>query len=180
MSNDNITTDETLEAALFEQLDDEPMDWYERFMDYYVALGRARTLRAAYLLHNQVLGAEAIQAPPYAKWRESAREFRWKKRSAAYDYERELHAQRQVQEARGRLMSMSVKAVEALEQSLTQPRQRVSGAKAILDRAGLPPVKEIKHKVEAFSADELNQASEELEAWEKQMAGSNGSNANDQ
>ena len=73
-------------------------------------------------------------------------------------------------------MQASVKAVEALEDSLDDPKHRVAASKAILDRAGLPSAKEVKHSVESFSADELSQAAEEIEAWENQMNGSNGSN----
>ncbi len=180
---ENAEIADALERAIFEQLDDEPLDWYERFMDYYTALGQGRTLRAAYLLHNQILGEQAEHAPSYKKWREFARQFRWKKRAASHDYETNVYAQRQVAEARSLLMQASVDAVKALSLSLKSPRTRVSGAKAILDRAGLPPAKEIKHSIEGFSADELNQASEELDQWQNQMdpkSESNGSSAETQ
>jgi len=168
--------DETLEAALFEQFEDETDEWYFRFFDFYVKLGRARTLRAAYLLHNEWLTelGTAEVSPTYEDWKEQARLFRWKKRAETWDMEMQLQAARSVEEARARLMQASTKAVEALEKSLKNSRTRVSGAKAILDRAGLPPVKEVKHSVEPFRADELAQASEEIEAWEKQMKGLNG------
>lgn len=171
-----VAQEQDLDKALFEQFEDEPTEWYDRFMDYFVALGQVRTLRTAYLLHNECLEDKAQYAPSYSQWRDKARFYRWKARAGAYDQEMSLHAARRVQEARGKLMEASVKAVDALEDSLTDPRQRVSAAKAILDRGGLPPVTEVKHTVEAFSADELSQAAEEIEAWEKQMAGSSGSN----
>jgi hypothetical protein len=168
--------DETLEAALFEQFEDEEDAWYFRFFDFYVKLGRARTLRYAYLLHNEWATKldKDIVKPSYDKWKEQARLFRWKKRAQSYDMEADLEAAKMVEEARTRLMKASVKAVDALELSLKNSRTRVSGAKAILDRGGLPAVSEVRKTVEPFRADELAQANEEIEAWENQMQGSNG------
>ena len=176
MVDEIVTVEQDLDKALFEQLEDEPTEWYDRFMDYFVALGSARTFRTAYLLHNECMGDKAGHSPSYNKWREAARDYRWKVRAAAYDHELQLNAARQVEKARGLLMQASVKAVEALEDSLDDPKHRVAASKAILDRAGLPSAKEVKHSVESFSADELSQAAEEIEAWENQMNGSNGSN----
>lgn len=174
MAEDKVL-EEALERAIFEQQDDEETAWYDRFFKFYVKLGQGRTLRAAYLLHNETLAEQAVHAPSYEKWREHARELHWKKRAVAYDYEMNIYAAQQVEEARGRLQQATVIAAEALILSLKNSRTRVSGAKAILDRGGLPPVKELRHSVEPFHADELAQAAEELDAWDSQMNGSNGS-----
>jgi hypothetical protein len=178
---DDVITEVNLDIAPYDQLPDEPYDWYERFLTYFVALGQARSLRKAYLLHNNLLAEEAVNAPPANDWNLAAKKYHWKRRAAAYDAEMAVEVARQVEQARMDLQNASVKAVEALVKSLNTGRTRVAGAKAILDRAGLPPVKEVRHSTEPYSGDELAQAAEEVDAWEKQMiAESSGSSVESQ
>ena len=169
MADENLI-EVNIDVAPYDQLPDEPDEWYERFLTYFVALGQSRSLRKAYLLHNNLLGDDAVNAPHATKWSEAAKKFNWKRRSAAYDQEMQVEVMRQVEQARNDLMSASPDAVKALVTALTKPRERVPSAKAILDRAGLPPVKEVVTKMVPYSGDELAQAAEELEQWQSELA----------
>lgn len=179
--NDAIKLYDNIEAMPWDILTDEPVEWHERFLTFYCALGFSRSLRKAFLLHQSYMGDLAVECPPASEWTIAARKFEWKRRATAWDQNARLEVLKRVEQAKHDLMELSVDAVEALGDSLKVPRTRVSGAKAILDRAGLPAASEVQHKVVPYSGDELNQAAEELEEWEKQLTkGSSGSNVVDQ
>jgi hypothetical protein len=67
-----------------------------------------------------------------------ARLWRWQERAGAWDESERLRLEARVRAALDDLMEAAPEAVQALVDSLADPRERVRAANSILDRAGLP------------------------------------------
>ena len=174
----------TIEAEYpWEQMDGEPQLWYRRFTSYFLVSGPGRTLYGAYELmvstefpsvaKARKIAAAKPDAKPRAQaitsWGKVAKTWRWRERSMAFDRFTYKAASAQVDRARITLLGSANKAAEALVSALSNPRLQVAAAKEILDRAGLPGTINLGiGQIEKFTADELNQAEQEVAAWESQ------------
>ena len=170
----------SFEAPWF-QMHKEPTQWFERFNKYYLALGPTRTLMGAYLWYiqeNDPIHLEEIkQRPPRSAgnvWSHKSIEWSWRERARAYDASLYQNAAKVIEEARTKISAATSDAVDALIGALANPRTAVSAAKEILDRGGVPSTTIHKSAVVHFSADDLNKAREELEAWEQTVTLENG------
>ena len=179
-----VSTEEAVFPWL--QMVDEPWNWFQRFIKYYLPLGPGRSLYGAYTQmveteHPEVAAARRAKAesdPTFRKkkavainsWTKCARLWDWRERAKAFDRFTYKAAQAQVDNARITLLGSANKAALALVEALTNPRLQVAAAKEILDRAGLPGTTNVGlGPIEKFSADELSQAEQEVDAWESQV-----------
>lgn len=101
-----------------------------------------------------------------ASWSDMAKIWQWRARARAFDSLRNTESQKRLDEARTLLIEATVKAVHALIDSLENSKTRVSAAKEILDRGGLPGTIVRENRIVPFTADELAQAQKELADWE--------------
>lgn len=156
----------------------EPSMWYYRFERFYLMQGPTRSIQSSYRLwvlsEGKTLGSKALKDVSNA-WLENTRRYNWQGRAMDYDGEINRRILLKVEAASRRLRDAAPLAVEALINSLGVPRYAVQAAKEILDRAGLPAVtrQEIRTQV-AFSTEDLEQAREEVESWEKTILGESG------
>jgi hypothetical protein len=169
------TDEETLDLPWL-QMENEPPQWFERFNKYYLPLGTGRTLLKAmmgYIVEEEPHKAEAWLANPRTsasvQWSEMASAWQWRLRARAYDTIRMRGAIAQMEEARAIIIENTPKAAKALVESLENPRLAVAAAKEILDRGGLPGTIVHENRVTPFTADELNQATREVQEWENKL-----------
>lgn len=157
---------------------DEPDLWYYRFERFYLMQGPTRSVQSSYRLwilsEGRELGSKALKDVSNT-WLERTRAYNWQARAMDYDGEINRRILLKVEAASRRLRDAAPLAVEALINSLGVPRYAVQAAKEILDRAGLPAVtrQEIRTQI-AFSTEDLEEAREEVESWEKKMLEGNG------
>lgn len=162
----------------WEQMENEPWMWFQRFIKYFLPLGPGRSLYGAYqqmvsIEHPEVMKARAksnkVKPTSITSWGKKAREWDWRERSKAFDRFTYKAAAAQVDNARITLLGSANLAAEALKSALTDPRLRVAAAKEILDRAGLPGTTNVAlGPIEKFTADEFRQAENEIDEWEEQ------------
>lgn len=165
------------------QQENEPDNWYRRFVKYYLNLGHGRTLLKAMSLFLQTEHPERyarfLENPRQsasAEWSTTASAWQWRERARIYDMASMQEAMEKVGEARKILIESTPKAAKALVESLENPRTRVNAAKEILDRGGLPGTIVHEERVVPFTADELSQAQTELETWEQRLNLKSGEN----
>jgi len=157
----------------YDQQENEPQLWYERFVQYYLLLGPGRTLRKAWLMHlldakpDRYEKASKTRVSADVNWSEKCTEWSWRDRADAYDSEMSQQAMKSVESARTLILEHADKAAEALILALAQPRQRVAAAKEILDRAGIPAVKEVRVGSTPYTQEELQHAAKDIGEWEK-------------
>ena len=164
----------------YEQLESEPLHWYEVFKRYYMLTGLSRSVRKAYVqfLENEKPGSDQLSRATRDKigsrtghyWYDIALKYFWKERANAWDQERTEEFKKEVQEARILLMALTPDAVDALAGALKLPRSQVQAAKEILDRAGIPATARLD--VDAtlqLTADEMAKAKDEATEWENSM-----------
>jgi hypothetical protein len=166
----------------WDQQPDEPDEMYRLFVNYYLAVGFARTLRRAYsffLASDSEPGRRRLFTRVPDKWQEAFEDWKWFERAKAYDDEELKEARAQVRQAQLDLQMKTVEAVQALIRQLDSPRNAVSAAKEILDRGGIPArsIQDVNQKVE-ISSDMMAEAAKEVEEWEQKLM--SGSNADDQ
>lgn len=166
--------DIVVEPKPWDRLPDEPIQWYRRFERYYLLHGLIRSVRRAYvyfLKETDPVKYEEVQqraSPTLNTWNAAAIKWKWESRADAWDAERNDELRRKVQEGSLSLKDLTLDAISALQQALTNPRLCVSAAREILDRAGLPSVSKIEMSGKtSISADELAMASQELRKWQE-------------
>lgn len=161
----------------WDQREGEPDEAYRMFNTYYIPLGLTRSIRKAYFTHMGIekpgmvvgsYGDSEITNP--SKWTKWAEEYEWLARAREYDSWFMAQSLLIVEDAKRTLMNAAPDAVKALIESLGNSRYKVSAAKAIFDRIGLPATSQIKHgEMEKFTGDEYAEAAEEVEKWEKRF-----------
>lgn len=162
----------------WQQMEDEPWFWYQRFIKYFLPQGPGRSLYKAYELMVSMERpdvAKARKENPKPKtthitaWGQYAQKWHWRDRSKEFDRFTYKAAQAEVDNARITLLSSANKAANTLVEALANPRLQVAAAKEILDRAGLPGTTNVAlGPIEKFTADEFRQAESELDDWESQ------------
>jgi len=71
----------TMPGMPWSQMENEPLNWYDRFSTYYLPLGiHERSMAEAYRIYS---GNNRRQAPP--DWYKTSREWDWEGRAEAYD-----------------------------------------------------------------------------------------------
>jgi hypothetical protein len=154
---------------------DEPNEWHDKFLNYYLPLGPTRTLLRAFIdfamatsPEQKILMSVRRPASAPASWSTMAREWEWRKRASAFDLTQmeELVATKDM--ARLEVQMATLDAVRALKLALLNPRTAVNAAKEILDRGGLPAVTVHIGKTVPFTADDLANAMKELDNWKQQ------------
>jgi len=166
-------TDIDSSISPYEQILDEPDSWYDRFVKYYLALGPSRSLRKAWFAHMRAEMPESYDKRKHrvsadVSWSDASNAWDWRKRAEAYDAEIYAGALSTVEGARLMLLTHAEEAATTLVLALQSSRLKVAAAKEILDRAGLPAVKEVRLNTTPYSNEELQQAAKELEEWEAQ------------
>lgn len=159
------------------QLEGEPDDMYEVFVQFYLALGIGRTLAQAYALYYEKFRSPESTAqylkPPQA-WFDAARKWEWRLRSLEYDKHQLQIAANTIQAARQKIQQSTVLAVDALIEALDNPRLKVAAAKEILDRGGVPTKTVHVLEMQPYTADDFAQAAKEVELWERKMLDKSG------
>jgi hypothetical protein len=163
-----------IEPKKWDRLPDEPLQWYRRFERYYLLHGLVRSVRRAYVYFLKETDPDKYEevrqrsSPTLNTWNRAAFQWKWEERADAWDAERNDELRRKVQEGSLSLKDLTLDAIEALHQALTNPRLCVSAAREILDRAGLPSVSKIEMSGRtSISADELATAAQELQRWQE-------------
>jgi hypothetical protein len=163
------------------QMPNEPLRWYVRFMTYFLPFGPSRTLTRAYLAYLAAERPNAVGLKKTANtvrgavsWQHACHDWQWRQRAEAFDRLNLLEYVTLVDKARDKIMRSMEDAADALADALTIPRLKVSAAKEILDRGGLPGTTNIGvSRIEPYTADELHKAEQEVAAWEKDTYGGN-------
>lgn len=155
----------------WQQLPDEPNEWYYKFEKYFLMLGPTRTLHRSYKAFCEIEGNEEedSQNRPHSTWIEACEKYNWRQRADAFDAKL-FTEDGAVELARQRLRKSTLSAVDTLIDALNNPRLAVSAAKEILDRGGIPATQSHILKTQPFTADEMAAATKEIEEWEKQTA----------
>lgn len=162
---------------------DESETWYARFIKYYVSQGVSRSLTRAYIMYlaeekPQLLAETGIERrTASSEWSNQAKMFKWRQRAEAYDIATSVDMAKAVDAARQKLFESAERAATALAEALENPKSKVSAAKEILDRVGLPATQVHVNKNVNFTADDLMRAQQEVGEWEqnlKQTPKSNG------
>ena len=170
----DLETDEMIYPWMYQP--DEPPLWYDRFSKYFLPLGPGRTLLKAFLSYLSV--EEPRRFAKYQTerrhsaepgWSKAAGDYQWRERADQYDAFTYSEALFIVEMAKRKLLESSEKAVDALVTALAEGRLKVSAAKEILDRAGLPSTSKHDISVSPYSADEFAKASQEVTEWEKKI-----------
>jgi len=170
--------DTDLQVFPWTQRTDEANEWYDKFMLHYIPLGPTRTLLQAYLSYAKASATSSDQAvmvianPPKsapANWSTVAREMDWRKRALAYDAEQSKDLVNTMTQAKQVLQAATLDAAVALRNALSNPKFAVAAAKEILDRGGLPAVTLHAIKLMPFTADDLAQATREVEEWQRNL-----------
>lgn len=158
------------------QMEKEPEEWFRRFVTYYLMAGPSRTLLRAMMACVEAEDPQRFENfklnPPKSartNWVEMATAWQWRLRALAYDDAMQRDSMRLMDEARTKLSSLSLKAVDALEKSLEESRHRVTAAKEVLDRTGFPATVVRENHDVPFTADDYANASKELESWRQQL-----------
>lgn len=166
---------DVLEQKAWDQLPGEPDKWFLKFQRYYITLGVERTVKKACEAFcaeerperlDPATGKLPYPATPRA-WSENAFKWRWKDRAMAFDRYSNNQILDTVQFALSILKDSAPDAAEALVEALSVPRTRVSAAKEILDRIGLPAVKRVESIGMQVTPDDVQKAREELEEWKR-------------
>jgi hypothetical protein len=146
---------------------DEPNREFNFFYKYYLPLGYTRSLRKAYLLYlhevEPIRIAEGSWINLSQEWQDISNEFDWKGRANEFDKNAMVEAIQAVEEAARKIREAAPKAVDALIESLMNPRLKVAAAKELLDRAGVKTASIVITK--ELRAEDLAAAEKELEAW---------------
>jgi len=162
------------------QRDEEPTEWYRRFMSYYLPLGPSRNLTRAYLRYLETEEPDKAFTKKTSKgyintspqWSEMARIWQWRERAEAFDLYTSSENFSYVDKARDILFKSTEAAALALVENLKNPRLAVSAAKEILDRGGLPSTHLVGvGRIEPYTADDLRKAEEDVNNWEKRIRG---------
>lgn len=151
--------------------DDEPVAWYERFIRYYIPLGTTRSLFKAYKVCLAIEDPKQLEklddkSNTPLDWSRAANEYEWVERAAAYD-EKMFSDEGAVELARQLLKNSALDAATTLHRALSNPRLQVAAAKEILDRSGVLAASIQLSKELPFTADEMAEATKEIEEWEK-------------
>lgn len=156
------------------QMEGEPHKWYTRFIRYYLAMGPSRTVKGA---NREFLRVEQNRAVDYAAtprtWLHIFYKWEWKRRAEAFDQEQNEVTVDTVMMALDILREAAPDAAEALIDGLANARTRVSAAREILDRIGLPAVQRHESVSVRVNADDIRKAREEARDWENQTFGEN-------
>ena len=164
-------------AVPWMQAADEPDEWYDKFITFYVPLGPTRTLSRAFekfatanatVEQMVLLTTKRIIIAPNS-WAKASGEYNWRKRAISYDAEQVKGIASTISQARQELQEATLDAVQALKKALNNPKTAVVAAKEILDRGGLPSVQVHAIKTIPFTADDLAQARDEVNEWLKQQ-----------
>ena len=156
--------------------ENEPLEWYGYFNDYYLALGPSRSLRKAFMTYLGINDPDSVEY--YAErpnmnaakeWTRMYSGWDWRIRAREFDRATMLESRAIVAEARKILFESAKSAADALKDALKDPRMRVAAAKEVLNRVGLPAVTHVDVNVRPYTADEYNKASEEVGEWEKKL-----------
>lgn len=154
-------------------MEDEPPEAFFIFSKFYLTAGPTRTLLKTYITYLSIEDPERLkglsetsrQSAP-TEWTKMVDAWEWRERALAYD-EKFFTNQGAVELARQALQRSSMDAVEALQKALQDRKTRVSAAKEILDRAGIPSSQKLVVSTTPFSADEYAEAQKEIDEWEK-------------
>lgn len=86
MNNKALTTqtEEVLDRDAWDQLENEPDLWFERFSQFRL-LGPRRSMRKVYLICRKRDGKEHVEHAAPSNWSEKARLYHWHERAAAWD-----------------------------------------------------------------------------------------------
>ena len=159
--------DNSISIPVWDQLPNEPFEQYEWFIKYFVALGSRRNLRKAFQLWLMEADPEAYATNPYTptfpEWKLAFETFDWTERARQFDSHALEQALKTTADAARLLRESAVKAVETLVEQLQNPRNSVSAANSLLDRAGIKTA--AVTVVHNLTAEDLKQAEEELEKW---------------
>jgi hypothetical protein len=168
----------------WQQMDNEPWLWYQRFIKYFLPQGPGRSLYKAYELmvaterpdvsKARLENPEAKKTTNITSWGIHARDWNWRERSKEFDKYTFRAANAEVDAARITLLSSANKAANALVSALANPRLQVAAAKEILDRAGLPGTTNVAlGPIDKFTADEFRRAESEIDDWERKLESPN-------
>lgn len=160
----------------WDQLPDEPDLWYGRFLQFYLPLGRARSLRRAYVdcLASQKKEARLNRADN--TWTAMSTQYNWLDRARAWDQWMDSLAGPTIQDAELRIRLASLRAVETLLACLDSRTEKIklTASVEILNRAGIvkPSEREAAHGG-AVTADLLAKLAttvvRELDSWQQQL-----------
>ncbi len=164
----------------WDQLPGEPDRWFLMFQRYYIPQGIRRTIKGAVEAYCAAERPHRLDPKtgklPYAgtprAWSENAFKWNWKERAIAWDKQTNSEMLDTVQFALSILKDAAPDAAEALVEALASPRTRVSAAKEILDRTGLPAVKRVESIGMSITPDDVQKAREELDEWKKSQQNS--------
>lgn len=165
-------------AFMPQQLDAEPDAWYFKFLKFFLNAGAGRSVAGAYREycrseHPERLDDKGKVATPRV-WAAVARQYEWRERAAEYDRHYALISVDSVSLAVEILRDAAPDAAEALIESLQNPKYKVSAAREILDRIGVPR-KTVQESVSMkITPEDLRKAREEAEDWEKKQFGMSG------
>src|SRR4030042_558968 len=156
------------EAAFMpQQLPNEPDAWYYKFLKYFVNAGAGRSVAAAYrdycrIEHpNRLDDNDRVNTPRI--WAAMAKQYGWRERSSEYDRQYAKLTVDSVALAIEILRDAAPDAAVALVTSLDSPKTRVSAAREILDRVGVPR-KTVQETVSMkITPEDLRKAREEAE-----------------
>lgn len=159
------------------QLATESDAWYYKFLKYFVNAGAGRSVAQAYrnyclAEHPERLENGRVDTP--RNWAAMARQYGWRERASQYDRQYATLTVDSVALAVEILRDAAPDAAEALVQSLENPKYKVSAAREVLDRIGVPR-KTVQETVSMkITPEDLRKAREEAEDWEKKTFEANG------
>lgn len=156
---------------VWSRLEDEPIESYFPFSQYFLALGPNRSMLKAYRAYVAIETPEKIKEDGIPSntptiWSEWADKYDWLERAMAYD-EMMFSDDGVVELARQMLKNSTLVAAVALRKALDNPRQSVAAAKEILDRSGVLAATVQINAEAPFTADEMAAAAKEIAEWEE-------------